>query len=64
MKTNVVIDDENYVTEVKTTFTPLEFIVLRKSLEYFVENNDNNDDKITAWDMYNTSLKYYIEVNK
>ena len=57
MKTNVIVDNENYVTEVKSTFTPLEFIVLRKSLEYFVENNDNVNDTVIAWGMYNSDAE-------
>lgn len=57
MKTNVIVDNENYVTEVKSTFTPLEFIVLRKSLEYFVENNDNVYDTVIAWGMYNSDAE-------
>lgn len=56
MKTNVVIDDENYVTEVKVTLTPLEFIVMKKSLEYFIENNDNVNDTVIAWDMCNNDM--------
>ena len=57
MKTNVIVDNKNYVTEVKATFTPLEFIVLKKSLKYFVENNDNVDDTVIAWDMYNSDAE-------
>lgn len=57
MKTDVIVDKENYVTEVKVSFTPLEFIVLRKSLEYFIENNDNVGDTVIAWGMYNSDAE-------
>lgn len=57
MKTDVIVDKENNVTEVKVSFTPLEFIVLRKSLEYFVENNDNVGDTVIAWGMYNSDAE-------
>ena len=56
MKTDVIVDKENYVTEVKVSFTPLEFLVMKKSLEYFIENNENTDDTVIAWDMCNTSM--------
>ena len=58
MTTNVNVDKEKYVTDVNVTFTPLEFLTMRKSLQYFIENNENTDDTVLAWDMYNTSMSF------
>lgn len=58
MTTNVNVDKDKYVTDVNVTFTPLEFLVMKKSLQYFIENNENTDDTVIAWDMYNTSMSF------
>ena len=60
MKTDVIVDKENYVTEVKASFTPLEFLVMKKSLQYFIENNDNVDDTVIAWGMYNSDAEIQV----
>jgi len=63
MITNVNVDKDKYVTDVNVTFTPLEFLVMKKSLQYFIENNENTDDTVIAWDMYNTSMSFNMKVD-
>ena len=64
MKVDVNVDKDKYVDEVKVVFTPLEFLVFKKSLQFFIENNENTDDTIIAWDMFNSKLDFNFKVGE